>query len=63
MCFHVFSGLQHPCSFLKKKLLGKCLLGSENNSLGGLRIPLIFKCYIKGLFINDEWLINGFQVD
>lgn len=63
MCFHVFSRTTISLSFLKKKLLGKCLLGSENNSLGGLRITLIVKCYIKGQFINDEWLINGFQVD
>lgn len=62
MCFHVFSGLQHPCPFIFYYFLGNVFLGVQIiNSLGGLRILLIVKCYFKGLFIDDELLINGFQ--
>lgn len=59
MCFQDYN-IPVPFFFKRKNFLGKCLV-SANNSLGGLRIPLIVKCYIKGQFINDGWLINGFQ--
>lgn len=43
-------------------LFGNVFLGMQKISLlGGPRTPQIVKLYIKGLFINDYWLITGSQ--